>query len=65
MRKYIRAIIRADGERRRLKPSRYVKSTFEQLQQKKYGVNERRKNQARGTHKKYLWASRTANIGNV
>ena len=64
MRKYIRAIIRADGERRRLKPSRFVKSTFEQIQQKKYGVDERRKNQARGTHKKYLWDSRTASIGN-
>ena len=63
MRKYIRAIIRAEGETHHLKASRYVKSVFENLQQKRYGVENRRKNQAKGTHKKYLWRSRTANIG--
>lgn len=63
MRKYIRAIIRAEGETQHLKASRYVKSVFENLQQKRYGVDNRRKNQAKGTHKKYLWRSRTANIG--
>ena len=62
MRKYIRAIIRAEGETQHLKASRYVKSVFENLQQKRYGVENRRKNQAKGTHKKYLWRSRTANI---
>lgn len=63
MRKYIRAIIRAEGEHERMKPSRYVKAAYEQLQQKKYGVEERKKNQAKGTHKRYLWGMRTANIG--
>lgn len=63
MRKYVRSIIRTAGERDRLKPSRYVKAVFDSLQQQKYGVEKRRKNQAKGTHKKYLWKSRTANIG--
>ena len=62
MRKYIRAMLRVEGEHERMKPSRYVKAAFEQFQQKKYGVEERRKNQAKGTHKKYLWRSRTASI---
>ena len=62
MRKYIRSIIRTEGETQHLKASRYVKSVFENLQQKRYGVENRRKNQAKGTHKKYLWKSRMANI---
>lgn len=62
MRKYIRAIIRAGGESQHLKPSRWVKAKFDQLQQKKYGVEKRKKNQARGTHKRYLWGSRTAGL---
>lgn len=63
MRKYIRAIMRAEGKRQHLKPSRYVKAAFEQLQQKKYGVKARKANQAKGTHKRYLWGSRTAGAG--
>lgn len=62
MRKYVRDIMRTEGEREHLKPSRYVKAAFEQLQQKKYGVEKRKKNQARGTHKRYLWRSRTAGL---
>lgn len=62
MRKYIRAIIRTEGEREHLKPSRYVKAAFERIQQKKYGVEKRKLNQARGTHKRYLWGSRTAAV---
>lgn len=58
MRKYIREIMRTEGKRNKLKPSRYVKAAFEQLQQKKYGVENRKKNQARGTHKRYLWRAR-------
>lgn len=60
MRKYVRVIIKTEGEHQHLKASRYVKAMFEQLQQKRYGVEKRRKNQAKGTHKKYLWRSRTA-----
>lgn len=63
MRKYIRAMIKTDGERQHLKSSRYVKAVFERLQQKRYGVDKRKRNQAKGTHKKYLWGMRTANIG--
>lgn len=63
MRKYVRSIIRTAGERDHLKPSRYVKAVFDSLQQQKYGVEKRRKNQATGTHKKYLWKSRTVNLG--
>lgn len=67
MRKYIREIIRVEGERQKLKPSRYVKSTFEQIQQKKYGVEKRKKNQAKGTHIdgycSYLRSSRKNNYG--
>lgn len=55
MRKYVREIMRTEGEREHLKPSRYVKAAFEQLQQKKYGVEKRKMNQAKGTRKKRLW----------
>ena len=63
MRKYVRSIIRTAGERDHLKPSRDVKAVFDRIQQRKYGVEKRRTNQVKGTHKKYLWRSRTANIG--
>lgn len=63
MRKYVREIMRIEGKRQKLKPSRYVKAAFEQLQQKKYGVEKRKNNQAKGAHKRYLWRARTANIG--
>ena len=63
MRKYVRSIIKTKGVYDRLKPSRYVKAVFDRIQQRKYGVEKRRNNQAKGTHKKYLWISRTANIG--
>lgn len=62
MRKYIRAMIKTDGERQHLKSSRYVKAVFERLQQKIYGVDKRKRNQAKGTHKKYLWKSRTIGL---
>lgn len=58
MRKYIRAMIRAEGERKKLSPSAWVKSVWESRQHKRYGVNGRKVNQVRGTHKKYLWPSR-------
>lgn len=63
MRKYIRSMVRTEGKTQHLKASRYVKAVFENLQQKRYGVENRKKNQAKGTHKKYLWRSRTAGIG--
>ena len=60
MRKHIRAIIRAEGERKHLKPSRWVKACWEHLQHKRCGVNGRKLNQVKGTHKKYLWRTRIA-----
>lgn len=63
MRKHVREIIRTEGKRNKLKPSRYVKAAFEQLQQKKYGVENRKRNKARGTHKRYLWRARTVGLG--
>lgn len=58
MRKYIRSMARAEGTKRKLKASRYVKAVWERLSQKKYGVEQRHRNQAKGTHKRYLWDSR-------
>jgi hypothetical protein len=60
MRKYIRAMIRSEGERKHLKPSRWVKTVWESSSHKKYGVNGRKVNQARGTHKGHLWSTREA-----
>jgi hypothetical protein len=60
MRKYIRNMIRTEGVRKHLKPSRWVKACWEQRQHKAYGVEARKFNQAKGTHKKYLWGSRVA-----
>lgn len=65
MRKYIREIMRTEGKHQRLKPSRYVKAAFERLQQKRYGVEKRKENQAKGTHKRYLWAARTSGLNGV
>ena len=62
MRKYIRSIIRTEGERKKLKPSRWVKVVWEQRGHKLYGVNGRKINQARGTHKKQLWPTREAMV---
>ena len=55
MRKYIRAIMRAGGEREKRSPSIWVRSAFELFQQKKYGAEKRAFNQFRSTRKKYLW----------
>ena len=62
MRKHIREMIRAEGKRKKLKPSRWVKVAFDTYQNKRYGVKIRKKNQAIGTHKKYLWRSRAAAV---
>ena len=60
MRKYIRSIMRAEGERRKTKPSRWLKAAFEFHQTKKYGQQRRKINQAKGTHRSELWGSRVA-----
>lgn len=58
MRKFIRNRLRNQAEKMGVKSSRYVKSEFDRLQVKKYGFDNRRKNQAKGTHKYSTWRMR-------
>ena len=58
MRKIIRNRIREEAKKEKAKPSRWLKVAFDTHQSKFYGVEQRKKNQARGTHKKHLWRSR-------
>lgn len=60
MRKYIRGMMRSASKNNHTKPNRWVKAAFETLQLKRYGVDRRRANQAKGTHPKHLWRSRVA-----
>ena len=60
MRKYIRNIIRYRAKQKDTKPSTHVKTMFDYIQRKKYGSDCRSRNQARGTHKRYLWPYRVA-----
>jgi hypothetical protein len=60
MRKYIRNIIRHKAKKEKVKPSGYVKYMFNDIQIRKHGSECRSRNQARGTHKRYLWPYRVA-----
>lgn len=60
MRKYIRNMMRYAAKNNHTKPNRWVKAAFESFQLKRYGVNRRRANQAKGTHPGHLWRSRVA-----
>ena len=60
MRKLRRSIIRAKAAKRHTKASAFVKKYFDGLQVRKYGEKIRRRNQARGTHKKGTWSYRYA-----
>lgn len=60
MRKYIRNIIRHKAKKEKVKPSKYVKYIFNEIQIRKYGSECRSKNQAKGTHPKHLWNYRIA-----
>ena len=62
MRKYIRNIMRYTAKNQKAKPSQWVKITFENFQRKKHGSDCRKRNQAKGTHPRHLWASRIAMI---
>lgn len=55
MRKYIRNLLRSEGERKGEKPSAYVKIEFDKIQRRKYGRLVRLANQAHGTHKRITW----------
>ena len=57
-RKIVRNIIRAEGKRLGVKPSRFLARKFDDIQIKKYGHTVRRINQAKGTHKRNTWRMR-------
>lgn len=58
MRKLIRSIFRAEGEKSDSKASEVVHNTWDRYQVKKVGAGRRIVNQAKGTHKKKNWDSR-------
>lgn len=58
IRKIIRNMIRAEGERDGAKGSRYLSREFDKYQTRKYSPNVRRANQCRGTHKRGTWKAR-------
>lgn len=58
MRKYMREILRRRGERKGLKPSRYVAQMWNRYQARKLGEAQRRANVAHGTKPKRLWRHR-------
>lgn len=60
MRKIIRNMLRSKAERMRVKPSRFVKYEFNEIQIKKYGKTRRLINQIKGTHKPKTWRTRIA-----
>lgn len=60
MRKYIRKMMRARGEKEHAKPSRVVKYLFNKYQIEKYGIGKRSSNMAHGTHCKKTWNQRQA-----
>lgn len=60
MRKYIRNILRYEGEKREASPSIWVRTAFHTHQLKRYGAKKRRINQAKGTHPKRVWRQRIA-----
>ena len=58
MRKYIRAMLHGEAEKIGAKPSKYVSREFDRRQVKKYGVEAREINKARGTSPKSKWHQR-------
>lgn len=59
-RKYIRAMLRGEAERKGVKPSKWVNRNFDRLQIKKHGLEKREINKAIGTHPRRRWKLRTA-----
>lgn len=58
MRKYVRGMLRREAERKKIKPSKWVNREFDRIQIKKYGIEQREINKAKGTHKKSSWKTR-------
>lgn len=61
-RKFIRKMLKVKAEHIGVKPSKYVKETFDRYQIKKYGRIRRLINQAKGTHPLKNWHMRIANV---
>ena len=57
-RKYVRGMLRREAERKKTKPSKWVNREFDRIQIKKYGIERREINKAKGTHKKSSWRVR-------
>lgn len=63
MRKYKREMLRREAERNNYNPHDYVRFAWDALQKKTVGEAIRKRNQARGTHKKNTWRARmTASV---
>lgn len=60
MRKHMREILRRQGERKGLKPSRYVATKWNEYEVRKLGKEQRKANVANGTKPKRLWRGRGA-----
>lgn len=58
MRKYIRAMLRGQAEKMGAKSSKFVNYEFDRRQIKKYGIEQREINKAKGTHPKSRWKAR-------
>ena len=59
-RKYIRAMLRGEAERKGIKPSKWVNRQFDRLQIKRHGLEKREINKATGTAPRSRWKSRIA-----
>jgi hypothetical protein len=55
MRKYLRYRLRKEAERKGLKPSRYVREVWDDVQKRRYGAEGRAANVAIGTKPKRKW----------
>ena len=57
-RKIIRNMFRAEGERKGVKPSRYMSREFDRYQRDKYSPIVRAINRCKATHKRSTWRAR-------
>ena len=58
-RKIMRNAFREEATKRKYKkPARFVHKAWDMFQQERYGANTRKRNEAKGTHKKRTWKAR-------
>ena len=58
MRKYKREMLRREAVKQKISPSKYVRLAWDIMQKKLVGESIRKRNQARGTHKRSTWKAR-------